>query len=181
MSNEIIRRRALRSSGAAIDWESIARGMLDNIRSFELPEGADVNTSSASQLFYRQHMSGHATIKDGVANVANASFHYCYALEGATIPSSVTSIGQNAFAHCRAMTELVVLATTPPTLGNNALNGTTALASIYVPDASVEAYKAATNWSTYASIIKPISERPVGGVILNQFSGWLAAAERVAA
>ena len=162
-TNEIIRRRALSSSGAAIDWESIARGMLDYTRSFVLPEGVDVNASAANQVFYRQHMSGHATIKDGITTIGNASFNYCYKLEGATIPSSVTSIGMNAFSACRSMTELVVLATTPPTLGSNALNGTTALASIYVPDNSVAAYQAASGWSNFASKIKPMSQRPAGG------------------
>ena len=31
---------------------------------------------------------------------------------------------------------------------------------IYVPDSLVDSYKTATNWSTYASQIKPISELP---------------------
>jgi hypothetical protein len=31
-------------------------------------------------------------------------------------------------------------------------------AIIYVPDSSVDAYKAAENWSTYASRIYPLSE-----------------------
>ena len=34
----------------------------------------------------------------------------------------------------------------------------TKITTIYVPDESVEAYKAATNWVNYASIIKPLSE-----------------------
>ena len=45
---------------------------------------------------------------------------------------------------------------TPPTLGANAFNNTTC--KIYVPDASVSAYKAATNWSTYASRIFSLTQ-----------------------
>jgi hypothetical protein len=58
------------------------------------------------------------------------------------------------------LTEVVVKATTPPTLDATAWSGASALASIYVPDASVEAYKAATNWSNsnIANKIKPLSE-----------------------
>lgn len=53
-------------------------------------------------------------------------------------------------------TDLICRATTPPTLtGNNNLNF---CKNIYVPNTSVDAYKAATNWSTYASKIKPLSE-----------------------
>lgn len=52
---------------------------------------------------------------------------------------------------------------------------------VYVPDDLVADYQAANNWKAFPDRIKGISERPVGGVILNQFNGRLAAAERVAA
>lgn len=47
-------------------------------------------------------------------------------------------------------------AATPPTLENN--NNMNFCSAVYVPDASVDAYKAATNWVTYAAKIKPMSE-----------------------
>ena len=47
--------------------------------------------------------------------------------------------------------------TTQPTLGSNALGGTNAKLIIYVPAESVDTYKTATNWKTYASRIQPIS------------------------
>lgn len=70
-----------------------------------------------------------------------------------TIPASVTSIGNYAFAgnNANQMT-LTVLPTTPPTLGRNVFNLATGSA-IKVPAASVAAYKAATNWSSYADYI----------------------------
>ena len=43
--------------------------------------------------------------------------------------------------------------------GTNAFQGASN-AIIYVPDALVNDYKAATNWSTYADRIKGISELP---------------------
>ena len=70
-----------------------------------------------------------------------------------TIPASVTSIEDYAFVGNNAsQMTLTVLATTPPTLGRNVF----ALATgsvIKVPAASVAAYKAATNWSSYANYI----------------------------
>ena len=45
--------------------------------------------------------------------------------------------------------------TTPPTLSSNALDYTNNC-PIYVPSASVNAYKSANNWSTYASRIQAI-------------------------
>lgn len=53
-------------------------------------------------------------------------------------------------------TTLVCKAVLPPSLSSANL-GTT-MNAIYVPDASVEAYKNATNWNIYASKIKPLSE-----------------------
>lgn len=70
-----------------------------------------------------------------------------------TIPASVTSIGDFAFGgnNPNQMT-LTVLPTTPPTLGSTAFN-LAAGSVIKVPAASVAAYKAATNWSSYADYI----------------------------
>jgi hypothetical protein len=53
---------------------------------------------------------------------------------------------------------IIVLSTTPFPLSSGALtNGNTC--PIYVPDDAVDTYKTATNWSAYASRIKPISEK----------------------
>lgn len=68
----------------------------------------------------------------------------------------VTTIGDSAFNNCSKMSVMVCRAVKPPSLGGSL--GVTP--TIYVPDESVEAYKTATNWSTYASSILPISELP---------------------
>lgn len=47
----------------------------------------------------------------------------------------------------------------PPTIGSYTLTGLAAVCNIYVPDASVNAYKSAQYWDTRASQIKGISER----------------------
>lgn len=72
------------------------------------------------------------------------------------MPSTVTTINNNAFLFCPLNT-VICRATTPPTLGTRVFNST---CTIYVPDASVNAYKAATNWSTYSSQIVGISQLP---------------------
>ena len=63
------------------------------------------------------------------------------------------------FRNCTSLKELTLLPTTPP-LMQSALQGCSSIESIYVPDASVDAYKTATNWSEFASKIKPLSEKP---------------------
>jgi hypothetical protein len=75
--------------------------------------------------------------------------------------NSLTSIGQAAFQNNTSCLVYVFNSTTPPTLANiNAFTGINAACKIYVPDASVAAYKAATNWATYANYIYPLSTKP---------------------
>lgn len=88
-------------------------------------------------------------------------FHSCLQLITVLLPSTITSIGAYAFYSCSSLTSIISLATTAPTLGDRAL-ASTPIASgtgyIYVPDASVADYQAATNWATYASQIKGYTE-----------------------
>ena len=73
------------------------------------------------------------------------------------LPSTLTSIAAQAFRSCSTLNTLYCRATTPPTIANSNALSTANLTNIYVPAASVNAYKTATNWSTYASIISAIS------------------------
>ena len=85
---------------------------------------------------------------------------YAFYLSGLAqidLPSTITTIGSNAFQYCYYIKTIIVRATTPPTLGSNALYGVTPTA-IYVPSASVEAYKSASGWSAFASKIVAIQE-----------------------
>jgi hypothetical protein len=72
------------------------------------------------------------------------------------LPSSVTEIGQSAFGLCDNL-DVVIEAVNPPVLYSTSF-ATTKNFTIYVPDASVNAYKSAEYWSTYADKIKPLSE-----------------------
>lgn len=89
-----------------------------------------------------------------------AAFYSCIFIENLTCKGDLTSIGKNAFGGCSRLKKLILPNVTKvPTLGN-AMFGTSNLSSggIYVPDNLVSNFKSASNWSTYASYIKPISE-----------------------
>lgn len=95
------------------------------------------------------------TIPSGVTRIENGVFGDCRSLTSITIPSGVTAIGDYAFNGCFSMASITVEATTPPTLGTSVFDNTNNC-PIYVPAESVDAYKAASNWSTYASRIQAI-------------------------
>lgn len=93
------------------------------------------------------------TIPDNITSIESYAFGGCNSITSVTIPDSVTTIGYQAFQYCNSLTSVYCKATTPPTLGNNSFSYNGSGRKIYVPAASVEAYKGATNWSAYASAI----------------------------
>lgn len=72
------------------------------------------------------------------------------------LPSTLTDISNFAFQINTNLQTVICEAVAPPTAAQGIFNGSNC--PIYVPDESVEAYKAATTWSGYASRIKPLSE-----------------------
>ena len=95
------------------------------------------------------------SIGNSVTSIGAWAFSECSGLTSIEIPYSVTSIGEDAFYKCRGLKSVTVNATTPPTLGESALDYTNGC-PIYVPAASVDAYKNANYWSSYASRIQAI-------------------------
>ena len=76
-----------------------------------------------------------------------------FCLTSITIPDGVTEIGYGAFMDCSSLLEVYCKPTTPPAVDVNLFINTPPSLQIYVPTASVDAYKAAANWSDYADKI----------------------------
>lgn len=119
---------------------------------YTIPNGVTTIDKSAFERCYNMTA---ATISDSVKTIGEQAFYYCTGLTSVTIGSGVTSISRNAFTFCRSLTSITLNATTPPTLGNDVFVSTNNC-PIYVPAASVNAYKTAENWSNYASRIQAI-------------------------
>lgn len=96
------------------------------------------------------------TLGNTVIEIEGSAFYPCTALTSVIIPSSVTNIGGSAFQACSSLTSVTIQATTPPTLSGYPFENNAEGRKIYVPSASVDAYKAAELWSSYANDILPI-------------------------
>ena len=92
------------------------------------------------------------TIGNSVRNIGSSAFSGCSGLTSVTIPDSVTFMGDYAFDGCSGLKNIKISAINPPTLGSDAF-AETSLEKIIVPKSSIDAYKSADGWSTYADKI----------------------------
>ena len=122
------------------------------LASITIPNGV---TSIGRYVFANCYSLVSITIPDGVTSIGNSTFNSCYSLASITIPKDVTSIGDSMFSKCYGVAFYDFSNhTSVPTLANtNAFTGISADCQIRVPASLVDAWKAATNWSTYADYI----------------------------
>ena len=94
-------------------------------------------------------------IPDGVQTIGWYAF-LASGLTTLTIPTSVNSIADYAFSECEALSELTLLATTPPTLeGTDVFSYINLDIPVYVPCESLEAYQTYNNgqpWGGFTNI-----------------------------
>ena len=103
-------------------------------------------------------------IEEGVTTIGGQAFRYNPNLKTVDLPSTVTSIANYAFqiptgTTTTAFETLTVRATTPPTIYGSSIvinNPGGLVWTIKVPAASVDAYKAASGWSSFSSRITSI-------------------------
>ena len=119
-----------------------------SLTSITIPDSV---TSIGIYAFSNCHSITSITIPDGVTSIGNYAFSNCYSLTSITIPDSVTNIGSSAFQYCYSIKQYIIERSVPPTLSSNAFNNIMPCCYIYVPAASLNAYKTATNWSVYAN------------------------------
>ena len=91
----------------------------------------------------------------GVTAVPSYAFDNTH-LESVYLPSTIESIGQQAFAGCGQLTSLIIYAMTPPTLGSNVFRNVPEGLVVYVPAAAIAQYQDANGWKDFTLL--PIQE-----------------------
>ncbi|HKL93992.1 MAG TPA: leucine-rich repeat protein [Clostridia bacterium] len=75
-------------------------------------------------------------------------------IKNITLPSTLRTIGSNAFKGCDSLQYIRLKGFTPPTLGYNVFNFSNTNFIIYVPSARVHVYRNAQGWSSYSNFIQ---------------------------
>ncbi len=74
------------------------------------------------------------------------------------IPSTVQSIGEEAFSGCPTLETVISTSLVPPTAFESTFKGiSNFICTLYVPQESIEAYKNATGWSIF-QFVKPLQQ-----------------------
>jgi hypothetical protein len=94
-------------------------------------------------------------IPNSVTEIGSSAFSGCTGLTSITIPSSVKYIEGYTFEGCTGLTSIYLFSATPATIyvwdyDNNIYKNTT----LYVPQGSLEAYKAADGWNKFVNIVE---------------------------
>lgn len=104
-------------------------------------------------------------LPDTVTALDTQCFRYDTKISKVTMGEGINSIGTYCFSGCSGLKAVIIRKTASvcPLSNTNAFSSS-AISSktgyIYVPSALVESYKAATNWSTYASQFRAIEDYP---------------------
>ena len=134
-------------------------------------------TSIGDQGFYGCSGLTSVTIGNSVTSIREATFFGCSGLTSVTIPNSVTYIGHQAFFDCSGLTS-VTIGSSVESIGSWAFRNCSKLLDVYcyaenvpyiwsepfylspiadatlhVPNASVDSYKATAPWSSFGNIV----------------------------
>jgi hypothetical protein len=129
-----------------------------------LEEGRALVRDGTELLAYPS-ASGGITLPESITSVGRYAFYYCANLVQINFPQTLISVGDYAFYRCTNLVLVTCNAPTPPEIGRYVFYNSAIVfypppilenLQIRVPAGSVEAYKAAENWSGYAGRIAAI-------------------------
>lgn len=181
MINELLNRRGLiMGSGSAIDWETLCIGILSGDTStINIPEG--VTGLREYALAYTQattitlpstlttlggvgwQLSCNPNLVNldlgtGITSITQSMLRACTSLKDVILPAQIVYINYVAFYGLGSWTLTMLREASVVNKHNVIWNE--APQAIYVPDAVVSTYQSSTAWSSFASIIKPLSQKP---------------------
>lgn len=105
-------------------------------------------------------------IPENITGIGNYAFAYFGSIKEIEIPESVTRIGTRAFLWCN-LKKITNHAVVPQVFESDAFNEDKSACTLYVPAASVEAYKSADIWKEFNPIL-PIGSQAIDNISENK-------------
>ena len=122
-----------------------------DLTTIKIPEGL---SGIGRSTFYNCSSLTSINIPESVTSIGDYAFRGCSSLETITIPEGLASIGNFAFCLCSSLTNVYCLTEEVPEIELNAFKGTPIeVATLYVPEGSVDVYKTTSPWSSFGTII----------------------------
>ena len=87
-----------------------------------------------------------------VTTIGDESFYYCNALTSLDIPASVTTIGDDAFGSCSSLTSVYCHWDEPLECEPEFEDEVMATATLYVPTGTVDTYRSVSPWDKFINI-----------------------------
>lgn len=112
-----------------------------------IPEGMKAVPGS-----FLEHYSSLTSVKfpNSVKTIGAYTTYYMYDCVKMVLGSGVTSVNSQYCLgrECTSLLYFIIKATTPPSCGTTSITGIRTACTIYVPEASLDTYKSATNWAS---------------------------------
>ena len=113
------------------------------------------------------------TIPDSVTSIGNYAFAYCSSLTSVTIPDSVTSIGEEAFSYCHSL-KSITIGNSVTSIGNYAFAYCSSLTSVTIGNSVTSiGYDAFSDCTSLTSITIPDSVTEIGDSAFKGCTGEL--------
>ena len=139
------------ASCSDLQFLSVASGNTD----YSSAGGVLFNKDQTTLIQYPGGKQGGYTIPNTVNTIGDYAFANCSNLTDVFIPTSVTVIGDYAFENCIGLTEIVSHSAAPQTIKANVFSGVPKnTCTLYVPVGSVSAYRAAEGWGEFENILE---------------------------
>ena len=140
-----------------------------NLTSVTLGENV---TNICRYAFYNCSNLESITIPHNVVEIGSHAFDNCRGMKKLVIEEGISDLGATVFSNCKGLISVTCMAKTPPTMGKFRIiaggidetnfvfdNVDCSKIPLYVPDESIEDYKAVEQWNWFNPIL-PLSQKP---------------------
>ena len=147
---DVLLGKTLSGGGGGSEAEEYLKGLIEGtIENIVIPDG----TMKIKKYAFAYSKLRLLEIPEGITYIPDNMCFQCPLLTEVVLPSTVISMGAGLFGYCTRLEKIIIHAVAPPTAISGTFSTMPTNIKIYVPKNSVNYYKAANIWNSYASKI----------------------------